>query len=162
MLSSHYHDQLWLPHINYVITYVITCYFTINMQPLISEPSHVVFELFSHRKCLDSTYFAWNSMHQRYWLVVYQTHFHFFTVTFSDLPCNRWGHVDESDEHQPLSGPTQQNISWSSTCLWQTEEGKKKKKKAGEPEVLCGSSAIRRRNLDLESFHQRPPVKHPC
>lgn len=94
------------------------------MQPLISEPSHVVFELFSHRKCLDSTYFAWNSMHQRYWLVVYQTHFHFFTVTFSDLPCNRWGHVDESDEHQPLSGPTQQNISWSSTFLWQTEEKK--------------------------------------
>lgn len=28
--------------INYVLTYIITCNFTINMPPLISEPHHVV------------------------------------------------------------------------------------------------------------------------
>ena len=49
--------------INYVITYLITSYFAINIWPLISEPSHVVFEFFSHREYLDSTSFAWNSMY---------------------------------------------------------------------------------------------------
>lgn len=82
----------------------------------------MVFGLFSRGKFLHSTGFAWNSMHQRYWLVVYQIHFLFFIGTFSNLPCSRWGHADESDRHHFQVQHNKISLELSSTFLWQTGE----------------------------------------
>lgn len=111
----------------------------------------MVFELFNHRKCWDSTCFSWNPMHQRYWLVVYQTHFLLITHTFSHLPCSRWGHVDGFYKLHFQIQHSKISLVLSSTFFWQTE----KENPAG------GSSAMRRRRRVPASFHwSHPPNTH--
>lgn len=77
----------------------------------------MVLDLFSHGKFSGPANDAYNPTHQRQWVVVYQTHFLLFMCTFSNLPCNRWGHVDGNDGHHFQVQHNKMSLELSSTLF---------------------------------------------